>query len=104
MSLKQKKIKFKPRIIIKLNRNSCNEEISVLGQLGGRVISWCLYTRKQNAPLERRTDYDNQGALTITISLVIFAGITLKLEKVSPTHVHPYHDRTKIASMNKYSL
>ena len=34
-----KKIKFKPRIIIKSNTNSCHEEISVLGQLGGKVIS-----------------------------------------------------------------
>ena len=39
-----KKIKFKPRLIIKSNRNSCHEEISVLGQLGGKVVSWCLYT------------------------------------------------------------
>ena len=69
-----KKIKFKPRIIIKSNPNSCHEEISVLGQLGGKVISWCLYTRPQNAPLEGRTDYNNQGALTIVISLVIFTG------------------------------
>ena len=69
-----KEIKFKPRLIIKSNRNSCHEEISVLGQLGGKVISWCLYTRPQNAPLEGRTDYNNQGALTIVISLVIFTG------------------------------
>ena len=69
-----KKIKFKPRLIIKSNRNSCHEEISVLGQLGGKVISWCLYTPKQNASLEERTNYNNQGALTIIISLVIFTG------------------------------
>ena len=34
-----KKTKFKPRIIIKSNRHKCHEEISVLGQLGGKVIS-----------------------------------------------------------------
>ena len=66
-------ITFKPRI--KLNRNSSHKNISVLGQLGGKVISWCLYTRTQNAPLEGRTNYNNQGALTIIISLVIFKGI-----------------------------
>ena len=74
-SLKQKKIKFKPRIIIKSNRNSCHEETSILGQFGGKVINWCLYTHTQNAPLEGRTNYNNQGAPTIIISLVIFTGI-----------------------------
>ena len=65
-------ITCKPRI--KFNRNSSHNNISVLGQLGGKVISWCLYTRPQNAPLEGRTNYINQGALTIVISLVIFTG------------------------------